>query len=658
MKRVLAALVCALALVGAAPAPEPAAGGPVIRIWGPEAMRGVAERWAAGYRAGHPGVRFELVMKGSDTAIPGLYAGKADLALMGRSTTITDDNGFGRVKGYAPTRIELFGASLASPGKAPALAVLVPADNPLRSITMAQLRALLGCDGQAARTWGDLGLGGKWRAMPVHVHMPDAGSNTGRFIEDTVLGGGRKLNWAAITEYPIGNGAADPYPRIAAAVRADPGALGLGLPGEAAGLRAVPVVAEAGAPAVYPDRAAMIAGRYPLGRHAFGFIDLKPGTAISPVLQSFLRYALGAEGQALAAQGGDWLPLPPATTARSLASLAAPGESSPSAAALTAVEALPPYRPSAPVSGTISMWGHGSFKRDFMGRLVQRWFAEFRAHHPNVTLDYRMYGTASAIGALATDAGNLALLGEEISPDQLRQFVRAKGYAPTAIEIANGSLATPFFDYAHMIFVHRDNPLTRLTVRQVEAIFGAEHRCAPGNIRTWGELGLGGEWAGQPIVPYSWETDTDFAQLLRERALCGSHRWNPATREVYVTKKPDGSAYDLGQQLVDALARDRFGLAVSNTLYQTAAVRPLAISAGKGAPYVMPSDATLIDRTYPLGRILPAYVDRQPGGRITPVVAEFLRYVLSREGQRALVEESAYLPLSAPVAARERAKLP
>ena len=144
MIRMLLALLAACLLAATAAAQEH-----VIRIWGPDAMREVAQRWADSYRAVHPELRFELTMKGSDTAMPGLYTGKADIALLARETTITDDNGFLRNKSYPPTRLELMRGSLATPGKAPALVLLVHAANPLRAITLDQITALFGCKGRA-----------------------------------------------------------------------------------------------------------------------------------------------------------------------------------------------------------------------------------------------------------------------------------------------------------------------------------------------------------------------------------------------------------------------------------------------------------------------------------------------------------------------------
>jgi phosphate transport system substrate-binding protein len=321
--------------------------------------------------------------------------------------------------------------------------------------------------------------------------------------------------------------------------------------------------------------------------------------------------------------------------------------------AVAFVDTLPDYQPGERVSGTVSLWGHGSFKRDFMGTLVKTWIAEFQRQQPDVKFDYRMYGTASAIGALYTNAGDIAILGEEISPAAARAFERAKGYPPTGFEIATGSLDVNFYDYAHMIFVHKDNPLRGLSVGQLKAIFGAGNP----RIRTWGQLGLKGEWAERKIQPYGWKTDVDFALFFRERVLDDSHRWNADIREFVHATRPDGSQYDHGQRILDALAADRFGIAISNVRYARADVRALALSRKDGAPYEEASAATLISQAYPLARIIPAYIDREPGKPIEPAQREFLRFILSRQGQKALLDHSGYLPIGKDILVRERAKL-
>ncbi len=326
-------------------------------------------------------------------------------------------------------------------------------------------------------------------------------------------------------------------------------------------------------------------------------------------------------------------------------------------AATAFVDSLPVYAPQEPVSGKIVVWGHGSAKRDFMARLTGRWFREFQCLQPGVIFENRMYGTSSAIPALSTGAGNLAILGEEISPDAEEEFRRAKGYAPTQIRIATGSLDVPYFDYAHMVFVHADNPLAHLSLAQLDGIFGDEHRRGPRNLRTWGDLGLTGEWADKPIQPYFWPVDEDFALFLRELVLKGSHRWNTRIKEFETKVRPDGTPYEHAQQILEALANDRYGIAVSTIRFASPEIKALPVSSADGGPYVTASRATLIDESYPLTRYIPALVDRPPGEPIAPQVREFLRYVLSRQGQQALVETSGYLPLDSAALQRERRKL-
>ncbi len=323
-----------------------------------------------------------------------------------------------------------------------------------------------------------------------------------------------------------------------------------------------------------------------------------------------------------------------------------------------AIAALPLYAPAGQVDGTIRLWGHGSPKHDFMGRLVDAWIAGFARYQPGVKFENHMYGTASAIGALYTGAGDIAILGEEISPAAATAFEREKHYPPTGIQIATGSLDVNYFDYAHMIFVQKDNPIKGLTLAQLDAAFGAEHRRGPRNIRTWGELGLTGEWEARRIQPYGWQVDVDFALFFREAVLENSHRWNTDLKEFVHLQRLDGTQYDHGQRILDALAWDPAGIAISNVRYANPAVRALPLARDEGGPYYEPTKANLIAQTYPLVRIIPAFIDVAPGHPVDPQVREFLRYILSREGQQALVDDSGYLPLAADAIRRQLEKLP
>lgn len=254
-------------------------------------------------------------------------------------------------------------------------------------------------------------------------------------------------------------------------------------------------------------------------------------------------------------------------------------------------------------------------------------------------------------------AGNLAILGEEINPAAAKAFRRAKGYAPTGFSVATGNVDINYFDYAHMIFVHKFNPIARMSLPQLADVFGGEPQHLRTLVRTWGELGIGGALAAKTIQPYGWETDEDFGLFFRERVLQNSHRWNPSIKEFAHLKYPDGTQYDHGQRIVDALAKDPAGIAISNIRYRNPAVRPIPLAWTDDGSYVEANSETLIWQRYPLVRIIPAYVDFPPGGTGDQALRAFLTYMLSREGQSALVEESGYLPVSPDVAREERVRI-
>lgn len=322
-----------------------------------------------------------------------------------------------------------------------------------------------------------------------------------------------------------------------------------------------------------------------------------------------------------------------------------------------AVALFPHYAPRQQVSGVIRISGHGSANNPWMRQLLTAWEKDFQRFQPGIRLEYRMYGTSSAIPALFNGAADIAILGEEIDPVAVRTFERVKHYPPLGIDVFTGSVDIRNIDYAQMFFVNKDNPLARLSLTELDAIFGEEHRRGSANIRTWGQLGLTGNWANRPITPYGWRIDDSFGIFLQQYLLQGSHRWNCELHEYSHINRPDGTIYDHGQQILDALAKDPYGIAVSNIRYAGPNVKPLAIGVTPSGPFYPVTEQTLIDRTYPLARVIPAVIDRAPGMPVDPKVNEFLRYLLSREGQEVVLHDGRYLPLSATAASKEMRKL-
>lgn len=346
--------------------------------------------------------------------------------------------------------------------------------------------------------------------------------------------------------------------------------------------------------------------------------------------------------------------------AAAVACSAAPAQSPPappSEAESRALAALPHYAPRQQVSGTIRLWGHGAPVLDFMGMLVKAWEEGFARFQPNVRFEYDMYGTASAMGALYTGKGDIAILGQEIYPFETVAFERVKRYAPSEIEIATGSLDVRNFDFAIGAFVNQQNPLTQLTLDQLNRAFAFQDD-PQANILTWGQLGLTGDWASKPIHLYGWHQDDVFSTFVQFRALHGNHRWRCDMKQYRHIHRPDGSIYDSGQQILDDLSKDPYGLALSNVRYlKGTSTRPLALARTSAGPYFQATKATLIDRQYPLGRIIPAEIDRKPGQPVDPAVREFLTYLLSQEGQGEIVRNGKYLPMQPALAARQLEKL-
>ncbi|MDD3180501.1 MAG: hypothetical protein PHQ04_09140 [Opitutaceae bacterium] len=320
----------------------------------------------------------------------------------------------------------------------------------------------------------------------------------------------------------------------------------------------------------------------------------------------------------------------------------------------------PPYVPQQQVSGTIRIWGHGSLGKtqDFIETLAKTWEAGFRKYQPGVEFKNELCGTAAAIGALYTGQGDLALMGREIWDPEVVAFQEVLGYPATGVDVVTGSFNVRNRGYALVLFVHKDNPLSRLTLKQVDAIYSANHRRGGSPVRTWGDLGLTGEWQSRPVHPYGFAIARGFCDFIQDKVFLGSHKWNPDVREFADLPGSKGGATDGGQLMLDAMANDPAGIAFSGLVYNHPNVKPIAIAEQDGGPYVEPTRENVMNHSYPLTRIITMYLNKPPGQPTDPKLKEFLRYVLSREAQDAILREGqGYLPILAPFAEKELKKL-
>ncbi len=314
--------------------------------------------------------------------------------------------------------------------------------------------------------------------------------------------------------------------------------------------------------------------------------------------------------------------------------------------------ALPDYKPGVKVQGTLRSWGN-----HHMAALVKRWETEFRKYHPDIRFEDNLKSTAMAQWGLHEWAADMAVMGRQIWPYEFYGSYRRSYLYPVEIAVATGSYDVPGKSSALAVFVHKDNPINKLTLQQLDRIFGAERtggwqgldwvkegvaRGPDTNIRTWGQLGLTGEWADKPIVPYGPPSlVTGAISYFQSRVSGGSDTRNERLRE-----------YEDRQQMARDLGNDRYGIGYAGMNHRNAQLKTIALAETEGSPYVLPSKASVANRTYPLTRTAYIYftIDTKTGDLAVPPVdpklKEFLRYVLSRQGQQDVARDGGYRPLT------------
>lgn len=269
---------------------------------------------------------------------------------------------------------------------------------------------------------------------------------------------------------------------------------------------------------------------------------------------------------------------------------------------------LPAYRPVGALSGHLKSVGS-----DTLGREMAQWAAAFEKLYPDVKIDVEAAGSATAPKALIDGASQFGPMSRPMTITETTAFEEKYGYKVANFRVAVDALA---------VYVNKDNPIACLTLPQLSGIFSS-NRKAPGsaNIRTWGDLGLTGDWAAQPIALYSRNTLSGTYEYFRETALYGGD-YKPEIRQ-----QPGSDA------LVQSVAADKFAIGYSGIGYKTSSVRAVPLASYYGAKcYEASAEATLSGK-YPIARYLYVYLNRKPGQSLDPLRAEFVKYILSEDGQ-------------------------
>jgi phosphate transport system substrate-binding protein len=292
--------------------------------------------------------------------------------------------------------------------------------------------------------------------------------------------------------------------------------------------------------------------------------------------------------------------------------------------AVTVDPALPDYAPVKGVSGSLKSVGS-----DSMNNEMTLWAEGFQRHYPSVKIEVEGKGSSTAPPALISGTAQFGPMSREMKSEELENFEKVFGYQPTAVPTSIDMLA---------VYVHKDNPLKSLTLQQLDAIFSKTRKGGLSkDIRTWGDVGLTGEWADKPISLYGRNSASGTYGFFKENALFkGDYKDE-------VKEQPGSSS------VVQGVASDRYGIGYSGIGYKTADVIAVPLAAKAGESVVEPTPENGYTGDYPLARYLYIYVNHKPEGTLDPLRREFLRYVLSKSGQGEVVKDG-YLPLPAPVA--------
>jgi len=293
--------------------------------------------------------------------------------------------------------------------------------------------------------------------------------------------------------------------------------------------------------------------------------------------------------------------------------------------------ALPAYKAVSGISGNVNSIGS-----DTLNNLMTLWAESYSKFYPNVKIQIEGKGSATAPPALIAGTAQLGPMSRPMKGSEIDQFEKKFGYKPTPVRVAVDALA---------VYVNKDNPITCMTMAQADAVFSKSRRHGyTENVKTWGQLGLGGEWASRPLSIYGRNSASGTYGFFKEHAL----KNGDFKDEV---KEQPGSA-----SVVQGVTVDRFGIGYSGIGYATAGVRAVPLAAKQGGTCFEATADNAYSGDFPLSRFLYIYVNRAPGKPVEPITREFVKMVMTKEGQEVVIKDG-YFPIPASIAKEEVTKV-
>jgi len=330
---------------------------------------------------------------------------------------------------------------------------------------------------------------------------------------------------------------------------------------------------------------------------------------------------------------------------------------------------LPSYKPKRQVKGTLRIWGSNYLKD---GPLGQYWATAFQKFQPGIKFEFNLPTAGIAIPGVAGKVADLGVGRPATLMDHLT-FEQVYKYPITEITAATGSYDVYGWSPGFIILVHKDNPISQISMKQLDGVFGTARnggydrstwrndypykRGAEENIRTWGQLGATGEWANKPIHTCGQSPRANIQVVFQNLVMRGSDQWVEGYQSFANYATPDGTIASWSKQVLDFAENDPLAICIASPLALGPKLKELAVQGFNGGPFVKRTLESTRDRTYPLINEIYFYANKAPGKAMDPKVDEFLHFILSREGQEEVQHEGRYTPLTAEVVKAMRAKL-
>jgi len=312
-----------------------------------------------------------------------------------------------------------------------------------------------------------------------------------------------------------------------------------------------------------------------------------------------------------------------------------------------AADKYPEYQPGEKLAGEFHTMGSPA-----MDTVTLAWIELFRAAHPEIedvtTIEARSNNTV--LTGLISGQSHVGPASRALFPGERKTFVEKFGYEPTEIRVCTGAYDRPGYSPALAIYVNKDNPLKEISLAQLEEVWARG-----GKLTKWGQLGLTGVWAEQPIALFGLNLPNGIATYFQDVAMHSRE-----FRDGISTRATDRSGVVVVRALsgmVMGVGGNRYGMTYAGAANVQPHTKMLPIVPKAGTPAIALTRTTVLDHSYPFSRFLYIYINRAPGAPLDPKVKEFLRVVLSRQGQEVIEKRSPYQPLPTTVALEELAKL-